>query len=196
MMRQNSKVKSLFFIFVLLGMVLPAFAVGVEYKGVDFPDEVVIDGKTCQLMGVGSYKAYFFFTVEYVGLYLSEPTQNPQTVIHSEQIKRLRAHVVYNIKAKEFRDWYDKEFSKVIDYQSNPELRKKVDQYLGSFTEDFKKHDEFSVTYIPGKGMEIVVKGEQKAIIPGRDFMLAIYTLWYGPKSSTKKFMDSLLGLR
>ncbi|MDY6855592.1 MAG: chalcone isomerase family protein [Thermodesulfobacteriota bacterium] len=194
-MGKKSKEVSLFFIVILLGIMFPAFALGVEYKGVDFPDEVVIDGKTCQLMGVGSYKALYIVTVEYVGFYLSEPTQNPQAVIHSEQIKRLRAHVIYNIKAKDFTEWYDKEFSKVFDYQSNPELRKKVDQYLGSFTEDFKKHDEFSVTYIPGKGTEIVVKSEKKAIIPGRDFMLAIYTLWFGPKSPTKKFMDSLLGL-
>jgi len=195
-MQKNSRALKLFFVLALLGMMFPAVVMGLVYKGVDFPDEVVIAGETCKLMGVETYKAFKFITVEYAGFYLSEPTQNAQAMIKSEQIKRFRAHLVYEMKAKDFRKWYKDEFDKVIDYESNPELKKKVDQYLGCFTEDFKKHEEFRITYVPGEGTEIMVKGEQKAIIPGRDFMLSLYTVWFGPKSSCKKFTNRLLGIR
>ncbi|MDY6856972.1 MAG: chalcone isomerase family protein [Thermodesulfobacteriota bacterium] len=196
MMKKKSRALTLFFVLALLGMIFPAVVMGLVFKGVDFPDEVVIAGKTCKLMGVEVYKAFKLITIEYCGFYLSEPTQNAQAMIKSEQIKRLRAHVIYELKAKEFRKWYKDEFDKINNYESNPELKEKVDQYLGCFTEDFNKHDEFRITYIPGNGTEIMVKGEQKAIISGRDFMLSLYAVWFGPESSCKKLSNRLLGIR
>jgi hypothetical protein len=195
-MQKKSRALKLFFVLALFGMMFPAVVMGRVYKGVDFPDEVVVAGETCKLMGVETYKLFKFISIEYAALYLSKPNQNPQTVIKSEQIKLFRAHLIYKLKAKTFREWYDKEFSKIIDYESNPVLKEKVDQFLACFTENFKKHDEFMITYIPGEGTEIIVKGEQKTIIPGTDFMLALYTVWFGPKSRCKNFTDRILGIR
>ncbi len=181
---QRSKVIYLFSVLAFLSMMFPSASMGLEYKGVDFPDEKVIHGKACQLIGVGTFKGLKIIPAEYIAIYLHEPTRDITKVIMSEQIKQFKGHIVFKIKKKLVKNWYKREFSKVIDYEANPDLKEKVDLFLSFFTEDLNKNEEFRVTYIPGKGTEVAIKGDLKAIIPGRDFMISIYTVWFGENSN------------
>jgi hypothetical protein len=150
MSQKRIRIFNLFLVLAILGMLFPRISMGLVFKGVNFPDEVVANGETCKLMGVSAFKVFFFFTIEYCGYYMSKPTQNSQDVIKSEQTKLLVAHFCRDVKAKQLRNWYEKQFSKVVDYESNPGLREKVDEYLAFFKEDFKKNDKISFTYVPG----------------------------------------------
>ena len=52
------------------------------------------------------------------------------------------------------------------------------------------------ITYLPGQGTVLEIKGEKKPIIHGSDFMKALYTIWFGPKSRFKGEGKCLLGIR
>ena len=78
---------------VFLSMLpLAAFAGDMEVLGVTFPGEKVIEGKTLTLNGVAYRKAMGLVKVYAVGLYLEKPSQDPQQVIESEQVKYMHTH--------------------------------------------------------------------------------------------------------
>ena len=64
----------------------------VEILGVKFPTEKTIEGKTLKLNGVSYLKKLGFVKVYAVGLYLENPTKDPNEVIESEQVKYMLTH--------------------------------------------------------------------------------------------------------
>jgi hypothetical protein len=197
MIQQKAKKLSFILVFVLLVLALPNAVTGLVFKGEDFPDELLVNGETCKLMGVTSYKLWHFFTVQYGGFYLSQPTQNSQVVIKSEQTKLLVVQLRRDVEGKKYRDLYIKEFAKILDYEATPEIKGKVDQFLDIlYAQDYKKRDVVKITYFPGQGTEVEIKGDKRPIIHGRDFMMALYTIWFGPESRFKSEGKRLLGIR
>jgi hypothetical protein len=90
-MKRNIAVAAMVVVF-LSTLPLAAFAGDMKVLGVTFPGEKVIEGKTLTLNGVAYRKALGLVKVYAVGLYLEKPSQDPQEVIESEQVKYLLTH--------------------------------------------------------------------------------------------------------
>jgi len=61
--------------------------------------------------------------------------------------------------------------------------------------EDVSEGDEIVLTEIPGKGVEVQVKGKVKGVIPGRAFARALWSIWLGPNPPNEELKEGLLGL-
>ncbi len=68
MILQRSKIICLFSVLAFMSMMFPSASMGIEYKGVEFPDEKIIHGKACQLIGVGTFKGLKVIPVEYIAI--------------------------------------------------------------------------------------------------------------------------------
>lgn len=168
-------------------------AVALDFKGVSFPDQVVIQGQTCRLMGVGVRKK-FFFSIYYGGLYLADPTRETGKVIEMDSPKRVLLHVVYKeVGADKWVEGWKEGFA-ITAPQPDPQLAARIETFLGCFDEPIRSGERLQVTYEPGSGTEVKIKGKVKATIAGHDFMTALWGIWFGKKPASEALMNGMLG--
>lgn len=166
----------------------------IEVLGVKFPSEKAVAGKTLKLNGVAYRKALGFIKVYVVGLYLEKPTQNPNTVIHSEQIKQLYFHYLTSkATAKKLQEGY----LDLMRQCNSPDLyrrnEKDVELYASWLDKDMKPGLTSISTYVPGKGLSLEYQGEIRGTITNPEFIQMYYTYNFGEKAKAR-IRDGLLG--
>ncbi|GBE15069.1 MAG TPA: hypothetical protein ENH32_08560 [Proteobacteria bacterium] len=171
----------------------PKIATAAELAGISMPDSVNIAGKDCALVGQGLRKV-LFIKIYVSGLYMETPLQQADEVIDSDQVKRLVVHWKYKkVSTKKLQ----KEYREKIDENTperSEELNRKIDHFISLFTKPAVKDAQFIYTYEPGKGTSIFLSGEDKGFIEGRDFMKALFKVWFGEKPFDKHLKKGLLG--
>ena len=164
-----------------------------EVKGVNFPETIIIQGTTCKLMGVGIRKK-LIITVYLGALYIAQPTNNASNVISTDQIKRVSMHFLYKeVTNDQLIEAWSEGFEKNAG-NAIVSLKEKINKFNGFFTEPMKKGETMVITYIPGHGTEVVIKGQVKGIIEGRDFMEALFSIWFGPHPPSNGLKKGMMG--
>lgn len=180
------------------GMVLiPAFSSAdtVEVMGVKFPTETEIEGKKLTLNGVSYLKKFGVVKVYAVGLYLENPTQDPETVISSQQVKYMRTHYLTNkATAEKLREGFVEMMT-----TANPAALVKanaadINTYASWLDKDMAPGLTSESIYVPGKGLTLIYQGQVKGTIPGDAFAQMYYRYNVGEKAD-KKVREGLLGL-
>ena len=179
----------------VLGLCLaPAMAGEVEVLGVKFATEKEVEGKTLKLNGVGYRKAFGFVKVYAVGLYLENPTHDPDQVINSEQIKHM---VTYYLTSKATAKKLKAGFIEEITSCNPPEMvarqQANIDKYASWLDKDMKPGLTSVSTYIPGKGLTLEYQGQIKGTITDPEFARMYYRYNVGPKAR-KTVRKGLLG--
>jgi hypothetical protein len=166
----------------------------IEIDGINFPDTANIHSTTCLLNGAGIRKKLIIDI--YAGaLYLSKPITSADDVIKSDQVKRVQLNFVYKeVRANQLTDAWNEGFKKNNTPQTLTALKDKIDKFNGFFTEPIKKFESMSFSYIPGTGTEVEIKGNVKGVIEGKDFMEALFSIWFGPNPPDKKLKEGMLG--
>ncbi|MBL0713118.1 MAG: chalcone isomerase family protein [Desulfosarcina sp.] len=176
-------------------LTLPAsWAVDRELAGVTFPGEKVMAGKTLKLNGV-ALRTKFFIKVFAGGFYLENPTSDPTEAINSEQVKHFHLHYLTSrATAKKLQEG----FKEAIEEANPPELvakyRKEIDRYASWLDQDMEPGATSLATYVPGKGLTLVFKGQEKGTIASQEFARMYFRYNLGPKAS-KKLRKGYLGL-
>jgi hypothetical protein len=180
------------FVFVVAGI---GYAGEVEILGVKFPTEKTIEGKTLKLNGVSYLKKLGFVKVYAVGLYLENPSKDPNEVIESEQVKYMLTHYLTSkATAKKISEGF-------VDLMvaGNPKdlvdaNRADIDKYASWLDADMKPGLTSESVYVPGKGITLTYQGQVKGTIPGNTFAQMYYRYNVGEKAD-KKIREGLLGL-
>lgn len=195
-MKTRGKAVLLCWLGALLAVLLfanPEAGFAKEFNGVNFPDEVKIGQDTCKLVGIGVRKK-FFVTVYYGGLYLKEPSKDRTKVIESDQPKQVLLHVIYKeVSADKWVEGWKEGFANNVANPS-PNLQKKINQFLECFNEPVKSGETVQASYLPDRGTEVSIKGKQKAVIPGHDFMAALWSIWFGKHPASDSLLKGMLG--
>ncbi len=166
----------------------------VEILGVQFPTEKVIDGKTLKLNGVAYRKAYGIVKVFVVGLYLENPTKDPQEVINSKQVKHLYFHYLTSkATSKKLQDGFFKQIKKCNPAEMFERNKKDIDLYTSWLDKDMQPGLTSVSTYVPGKGITLEYQGEVRGTIANEEFVQMYYRYNFGEKA-TKKIREGLLG--
>ena len=172
-----------------------ALADEVEILGVKFPVEKVIEGKTLKLNGVSFLKRLGFVNVYAVGLYLETPSQDPQEVIESEQVKYLLTHYLTSrATAEKLREG----FIELMEANNPPEVvaanRADIEKYGSWLDTDMAPGLISESIYVPGQGLTLIYQGQVKGTIPGSIFAQMVYRYNVGEKAE-KHLREGLLGL-
>jgi len=163
------------------------------YKGVTLPDTVIIQGTPCKLVGMGVRKK-FFFKIYIGGLYMEHPSHKPEQVIADLGIKRVVMHFLFKeVSAEKLRKAWLEGFKNNLGEEFNA-MKDKIEAFNAFFTEAIRKGEEIWVTYLPGKGTQVVVKGKEKGTIPGKRFMEAVFSIWFGEVPADSHLKWGMLG--
>ena len=183
---------------LLYALILLLFSAGaasaLTIKGVDFADEVTLAGKKLYLNGAGIRKT-FFQTVYACGLYLPHPTSAADKAIKSDTCKQIVLHFIKNKYSKEklVEDWENGFFNN--SQESLHSLQERITTLNTFFSNDMVANDRITISYIPGLGTNIKINDKTKGtIIPGNDFMQALWAIWLGTNPVDGNMKDEMLG--
>lgn len=182
---------SLVFSIALAGI---SFADDVEILGVKFPTEKQIEGKTLKLNGVSYLKKLGFVKVYAVGLYLEQPSKDPEDVIASEQVKYMLTHYLTSkATAKKISEGFVELMEKGNPEELVTANRADIDTYASWLDADMQPGLTSESVYVPGKGLTLTYQGKVKGTIPGSTFAQMYYRYNVGEKAD-KKIREGLLG--
>jgi hypothetical protein len=163
-----------------------------EFQGVTMPDTLTIEGRQLLLNGMG-LREKLWIDVYVAGLYLEEQSDRPETILDSDQVKHLRMHFVYKkVATKKLTDAWSEGLEanqpgRTAEFESS--LAR-----LNGWMEEMKAGDEMAFTSIPGSGIRVEVKGQQKGVIEDDAFAKAFWSIFLGEKPPTEKLKKGLLG--
>ena len=161
---------------------------------VTLPDTIQIEGTSVSLRGMGLREKYWI-DIYVAGLYipktLIEKKSSAEEIIQANVHKRIHMHFIFPHVPKE----------KMIEtleenIKNNPNiLPKTIDKIrkTQSWMEDYNEGDEIIFDYNPQKGTSITIKGLEKGIIEGEDFMHAIFSIYIGKNPASQQLKQSLL---
>lgn len=181
-------------------MVALAVALGVasapagaaEWKGIDFPDQIQIDGATLTLNGLGLRQATAFKVSVYIaGLYVSDRSNDPQSILQSSTPKRLVLHFLRNVGSPDLTKAWDDGFENNAAGQI-PALKDRIEK-IKSFTKDMKTGQRLTFTCKPGAGIVVDIDGYVMGTVEGDDFSKAFLSIWLGPNPPNQKLKEGLL---
>ena len=175
---------------ILLGSLLYAATLA----NVTLPDQIHLENTPIYLRGIGLREKYWI-DIYVAGLYLpSKLIENKSTasdIIQANVYKRIHTHFIFPHVPKE----------KMIEtleenIKNNPNISSQTIEKIRttqSWMENYEEGDEIIFDYIPSKGTIIMVKGVQKGIIEGEDFMQAIFAIYIGENPASEQLKQGLL---
>ncbi len=160
--------------------------------GVTLPDTVQAGGKTLVLNGIG-LRTKFFVKVYVGGLYLEQKSSDAAAILKTDVPKRVVMHFVRNVSKNQVTDGFNESFENNTP-DAKKTLKAEIDQFLGAL-ESVNDGDEVVITYLPGTGTTLTVKGKDKVTISAPSFAEVIFSVWLGPKPPNQDLKKGLLGL-
>jgi hypothetical protein len=156
---------------------------------VTLPDSITVGNQTLVLNGMG-VRSKMFIKVYVGGLYVEKKTSDAAAIIQSDTAKRVVLQFVYGEVTKEqMVEAFDEGFK-----NNAPSAPKAQVQQLVGALETMKKGEQMVVTYVPGTGTTLAIRGKDKVTIPGLPFAQAVFSVWFGPKPPTSDLKNGMLG--
>ena len=162
---------------VLVGLAAAVSAVAGEAAGVNMPDTATFEGKTLKLNGIGLRKK-MMFQVYVAALYVENPSNDPGTLVSSEQVKSITLHILRSLDGAQIGEAISDGFWHNSRKETGA-LNDRLQKLIGWFPA-VVKGDEIVLTYVPGKGTSVTAKGQAKGVIEGKDFADALFMVWLG----------------
>lgn len=185
--------RSLALVFAAIAACAPAATVGAELAGVAMPDEVVVDGLTLHLNGLGLREATFLKVDVYVaGLYLEQPSSDAETILASTGAKRLVMEFVRKVKRADIVAAWNEGFAKNSGDRL-PAVQPGLDR-LNAWMPDFRKGDVLTLSYLEDRGVEVAINDEALGWIEGPEFARGLWAIWLGPEPPNPGLKQGLLG--
>ncbi len=183
------------FALALCALLAAAPLCAAELEGVTMANEVTVDGKTLKLNGLGLREASLLKVDVYVGgLYLEEPSSDPDAILDSDQMKRIHMYFVYK---KVDRKKLVKAWEEGLEANVPNGLTTYAAQLaqLNGWMETLVKGDTMTFTEVPGKGLVVEVKGEKKGVVGDERFAGDFWAIWLGPEPPNEGLKKGMLGL-
>lgn len=174
----------------LLALSVPALAD--TLAGVTLPETMTVGDKTLVLNGMG-VRTKFFVKVYAAGLYLEKKSADANAIIQSDAAKRM---VLQFIRSEVTREQMTEAFDEALKNNAPDKaasMQTEIGQFLKSL-ETMHEKEQLVVTYLPGTGTTITVRGKDKVTIPGAAFGQLVFSMWLGPKPPNGDLKNGLLG--
>lgn len=156
--------------------------------GVTLPDSVQAGGKTLVLNGLG-LRSRMMFKVYVAGLYVEQKNADGAAIYNADAPKRIVLHFVRDVSNTQIKEAIVDGF----DPAAKQALKAEIERFTSAF-ESFAVGDEMTITYLPGSGTQLNVKGQDKLTIPGFPFARALFAIWLGDNPPSSSLKNGLLG--
>lgn len=180
----------------ILSLAFTLALVAKELEGVRMPDQVTVGQATLKLngMGVRVKKVAFVSVKVYVaGLFVTKPSQDPAALLAADEPRQLIMHFLYKkVEKEKLTEGWDEGFENNAGAQAAA-LKARLEKFNSLWT-DMATGDRATLTYIPGTGTKVEIKGREVGLIEGKDFADALFSVWLGPKPPNEDLKKGLLG--
>ena len=167
------------FLIGTIALLSVGIAQGKECKGVNFTEQMQVDGNNLVLNGVGLRQATAFKVNVYVAaLYVGKTSSEPNAILESTTPKELILQFVRDVSAADLSKGWNEGFEKNAKAQSAA-LKERI-AMLDGWMIDMKSGQRLTFTYKPGTGVQVDVNGAVKGTIKGDDFAKAFFSIWLG----------------
>ncbi len=156
---------------------------------VTLPDTVTIGNQTLVLNGMG-LRTKLFIKIYVGGLYLEKKSADAGGIVESDATKRVVMQFIYGEVS---RDQMVEAFTDGFKGNAPSAPKAQVDQFIAAL-EAMKKGEQMVVTYVPGTGTTLTIRGKDKLTIAGLPFAQAVFSVWFGPKPPTSDLKKGMLG--
>ncbi|NVK39351.1 MAG: chalcone isomerase family protein [Gammaproteobacteria bacterium] len=166
--------------------------------GVEFSEVVPANAERPELKLNGASLRELYLLIEtYVGaLYLENPSTDAQSILDSEEHKRMVFHVMMKkVGARRIANALQEALVMNVTKEQHKKLGGEIEQMLSYFDGKMHRGEEAIFDYLPGKGTQITINNEVKGIIPGKDYFRAMLSIWIGENPVGRTFKDDILGL-
>jgi len=176
----------------LAGLLVGLLAYAGEMEGVTFPDKITVGTSNLVLNGMG-IRTKMFFKIYIGALYLPAKESDPAKILAADEPKQLVMHFLYSEVSKEklVEAW-----AEGFEYNSEDKMGALKDQIakFNGFWSEMKTGNVAVLTYIPGQGTKVEIKGKEMGVIEGKEFAQALFAIWLGPEPPTAALKKGLLG--
>ncbi len=182
-------------IVLILSVVAPQMALAtetVEVGGFEFDSVHRTVQADIPLRGQGLLR-YMGFIKAYAGALYMPSDVDPEKVLDSVP-RRLELVYYHAITADDFAQATRKKMADNVSETEMTSLAARLEQF-NSLYRDVQPGDRYALTYLPGRGTELSLNGQQLGIVPGDDFAAAVFAIWLGPKPIDRSFKKALLGV-
>ena len=180
---------TVFFFFLILTSAGSSQAVAANNRGIQFQDEIKLGGDVLALHGIGLLKWRYLVNVYLVGLY--KPEQVPVTRVLEDIPKRLEYFFFVDMKARDFQDTGFRLMANNVGEEKALGFKSQLEA-LNRLYRDVKAGQRYTLTYLPGKGVEMALDGKVLGQVEGAEFAAAYFSIWLGPKPVNKSLQKGL----
>lgn len=173
----------------------PAFTSANEVAGVNVPEQVDVNPGAVPLSLNGAGIRSKFFIKVYVGaLYLPRKAGTAEQVLAENGSKRVAMYILYSEISKEklVEGWNDG-FRNNLAPAHLEQLRDRLERFNALF-ETVKTGDVILMDYLPEQGTRVTIRGQEKGIVPGKDFNDALLLVWLGEHPASGSLKKAMLG--
>jgi len=164
-----------------------------QCQGVNFPDQVQVDGTALALNGLGLRLATMLKVKVYVAaLYVAKTSGDANALLGANTPSQLVLQFVRDVDASDLTKAWTEGFEKSAKGQL-PALKDRIATLNGWMTE-MKTGQRLTFTDKPGTGVEVNVNGAVKGTIKGDDFGKALLAIWLGADPPNSEIKSGLLG--
>lgn len=142
-----------------------------------------------------SIRSYYYLVDTYVGLlYMENPANSAEAIVSDEGYKRIIYHILVNrVSGRRIAKAMYDALQLNVSREEAIQLEDRLDQLVKMFDSKMKRGDEGYVDYVPGVGSRVVIKGEVKGILPGKDLYDALLKIWVGENPVSRRFKEEIL---
>ena len=170
-----------------------SYSSAITVKGVEIPDQVMLDQNTLLLNGTG-IRSKFVFDIYIGALYLAKKQTTADAIINDQGPQLVSMHFVYDeISAEKMRKGWSEGFAKVLDEDALKNLQPQIDLFNLAFGNTMAG-DVIDVQYTPTMGTRVIVNKVTKATIRGFEFHQALMKIWLGDNPVDDDLKQGMLG--
>lgn len=167
-----------------------------EIAGVDVAESLKSDGGTTLHLNGAGVRSKFFFDIYIAQLYMEHPANSTEGIIDAEGLKRIVMHFLYSkVEKEKLIDGWNEGFEGNSKAEELELLKERITRFNSLFV-DVKKNDVIVLDFIPTTGTRVVIAGEEKGSIEGKDFNDALLKVWLGKKPVTSALKKELLNYK
>lgn len=181
------------FALILFGWLICSSSFAAAWQGEALPRSVQIEGKKLVLNGIGSRRATIMSVRVYLaGLYVENPSKDPQKILESRQLKAVEMKFVRDVSRDKIIEAWDDSYKKNCG-NACAQLSTPFNQ-LKSLMQNMKEGDTMSYVFRE-HGIEIQIKDRPAIRIPGAEFSKTVLATWLGPDPVDDTLRESLVAL-
>ncbi|WP_250658571.1 chalcone isomerase family protein [Alkalimarinus coralli] len=152
-------------------------------------------GAELTLNGASLRKTYMVISTYVGGLYLETPSHDENKILESDEHRRMLFHVLLRkVTARKIAQALKDALVLNISVEEQKILEPNINQFLAMFDGKLKRGDEVNLDYIPGEGTRVIIGGDNKGTVPGKQFADALLSVWIGENPAGSGFKQDILG--